>query len=74
MRALKLAVFSRLEKFNALFSGELRAFLIAVQPIRNWRVEGGAVAQGAEARAAWSMYPPCGDEISARLMITQALR
>jgi len=27
-RAPKHAVFSRLEKFNALFSGELRAFLI----------------------------------------------
>jgi hypothetical protein len=28
-RALQFAVLSRLEKFNALFSGELRAFLIA---------------------------------------------
>jgi hypothetical protein len=33
-----------------------------------------AGARFTEARAAWTMYPPCGDEISARLMITQALR
>jgi hypothetical protein len=67
---LKHGVFSRLEKFNGLFLGELRAFLIAAPSIREWRVEGGAVALAAEARAAWTMYPPCGDEISARLMIT----
>jgi hypothetical protein len=30
-----------------------------------------AVARFTEARAAWTMYPPCGDEISARLMIAQ---
>jgi hypothetical protein len=53
----KDAIFDRLEKFNVLFSGELRAFLIAVQPIRNWRVEAGVAARGAEARAAWTMYP-----------------
>jgi hypothetical protein len=33
-RAPKQAFFSRLEKFNALFSRELRAFLIGAQPIR----------------------------------------
>jgi hypothetical protein len=43
-RALQFAVLSRLEKCNALFSGELRAFLIAAQPIRKWRVESGAGA------------------------------
>jgi hypothetical protein len=74
MRALKLAVFSRLEKFNALFSGELRTFLIAAQPIKKWRVESGAGALAVEARAAWTMQPRCGDEISAPLMITQSLR
>jgi hypothetical protein len=54
-RALKLAVLSRLEKFNALFSGKLRTFLIVGQPIRKWRVEGGAGALAIEARAAWTM-------------------
>jgi hypothetical protein len=53
--ALKLAVLSRLEKFNALFSGELRAFLIPLRGIRNWRVESGAGALAVEARAAWTM-------------------
>jgi hypothetical protein len=38
-RALQIAVLSRLEKCNALFSGEMRAFLIAAWPIRNRRVE-----------------------------------
>jgi hypothetical protein len=73
-RALQFAVLSRLEKCNALFSGELRAFLIAAQPIRKWRVEGGAGALAIEVRAALTMYPPCRDEISARPMITQSLR
>jgi hypothetical protein len=54
-RALQFAVLSRLEKFNALFSGELRAFLIAAQPIRKRRVESGPRALAVEARAAWAM-------------------
>jgi hypothetical protein len=35
--ARKQALFSRLEKINMLFSGELRAFLIAGVSIRNSR-------------------------------------
>ena len=54
-RALQFAVLSRLEKFNALFSGELRAFLILLRGIRKWRVEGGAGARTVETRAAWTM-------------------
>jgi hypothetical protein len=54
-RALQIAVLSRLEKCNALFSGELRAFLIAAWPIRKWRVESGAGALAVEARAAQTM-------------------
>jgi hypothetical protein len=54
-RALQFAVLSRLEKCNALFSGELRAFLIAAWPIRKWRLESGAGALDIEARAAWTM-------------------
>jgi hypothetical protein len=54
-RALQIAVLSRLENFNALFSGELRAFLIAAWPIRKWRVGSGAGALAVEARAAWTM-------------------
>jgi hypothetical protein len=40
--ALIHAIFDRLEKFNALFSGELRAILIAELSIRKWRVKGVA--------------------------------
>jgi hypothetical protein len=54
-RAPKQAFFSRLEKFNALFSGELRAFLIGAQPIRKWQVESGADALAVEVRAALTM-------------------
>jgi hypothetical protein len=46
---------SRLEKCKTLFSGELRAFLIAAWPIRKWRVESGAGALAVEARAAQTM-------------------
>jgi hypothetical protein len=48
----------RLEKFNASFSEELRAFLIAVRLIRKWRVQEEPVARDAEARAAWTLHPP----------------
>ena len=54
--------------------GVSSVFNIFSPAIRKWRVEGGkggAVARDCEARAAWTMYPPCGDEISARLMIAQ---
>jgi hypothetical protein len=54
-RALQFAVLSRLEKSNALFSGELRTFLIAARPIRKWRVGSGGGALAVEARAAWTM-------------------
>jgi hypothetical protein len=54
-RAPKHAAFSRLEKFDALFSGELRAFLIPLRGIRKWRVESGAGALAVEARAALTM-------------------
>jgi hypothetical protein len=53
--ALQIAVLSRLENCNALFSGELRAFLIAAKPIRKWRVGSGAGALAFEVRAAWTM-------------------
>jgi hypothetical protein len=54
-RALQFAVLSRLEKCNALFSGELRAFLIPLRGIRKWRVGSGPGALAVEARAAWTM-------------------
>jgi hypothetical protein len=38
------------------------------------RGERGVVARVVEARVALTMYPPCGAEISARLMIAQWLR
>ena len=51
--------------------GVSSVFNIFSPAIRKWRMEGGVVARGAEPRAAWTMCPPCGDEISARLMIAQ---
>jgi hypothetical protein len=72
-RLPKHRIFDRLEKLKALFSGELRAILSAELSIRNGRVEDGAAARGADVRAAWSTYPPCRDEMSARLMITLEL-
>jgi hypothetical protein len=54
-RAFKHAIFGRSEKFNALFSWELRAFLIGAQPIRKWRVESGADALAVEVRTALTM-------------------
>jgi hypothetical protein len=65
-RAPRQAFLSRLEKSNALFSGELPAFLIGAQPIKKWRAESGAGALAFEARAARTMCPPCRDEISAQ--------
>jgi len=53
--ARKHAFISRLEKSNALVSGELRAFLIAERPIRKWRVESGAGALAVEVRVACTM-------------------
>src|SRR5277367_5504313 len=61
-------------------------FNILSPAIRKWRVEGGKAELPFEAalpllrmnraaarftRAAWTMYPPCRAEISARLMIAQ---
>jgi hypothetical protein len=54
-RALQIAVLSRLEKCNALFSGEMRAFLIAAWPIRKWWLGSGGGVLAVEARAAWTM-------------------
>jgi hypothetical protein len=54
-RALQFAVLSRIEKFNALLSGELGVFLIRLRGIRKWREERGAGALAVEARAAWNI-------------------
>jgi hypothetical protein len=69
--ALERALFGRFDEFNVLFSGELLAILLPLRGIGKWRGEDGVVARRVEARAAWTLPPPCDDEISARLMIAQ---